>query len=418
MIIINALRQIKNLVTPSWTRPELALGYSLPTITGQTVTPEKSKQIATAYRCANIISDDLAIIPLQQYISRKAGEIQRVFPDPIRRNMAYTVEIQPNPYQVPFILRKTAILWLLFWGDCYIWSPPGANQLYVLNSSVTTVEIRRDGSLWYRTVLADNTSENIPGIEVLHLMINSTDGLRGKSVIAYARETLGRRMGGAETQSMIYKKGLMPGAIATVESNLNKEAREKIRQSYWEAASGSSESGGVVVVDNTISKFELVQIKPVDAQFLESIQATDVEIANFFGLPLYKLNQGKQSYESNEQQDQDYLRSTLDPYLVQWEQAAKIHWLNAYEQSFSYWKFNRDAFLRMNSKARATYLKDKILSGQYTPNQALAVDDQPAYVGGDVHYIPSNMAVINTDGEIKAISGKQTEMESTEEEQI
>ncbi len=398
-------RSLHNQVRPTWTIPELANGgYSLPTLAGQTVTPESAKRIATAYRCANTISDDIAMIPLQQLVSRKPGEVQRIYPDGVRRNMAYAVEVQPNPYQVPFILKKTAILWLLFWGDAYFWFRPRTRELYVLASNATEPVIQSDGSLWYRTTLADSSTEMIPEVEVLHLMINSTNGINGRSVISYARETLGRRLAGTATQGSMYQKGLMPGAVATMKGKVDKEARDKVRESYWEAASGSGNAGGVVVLDDKVEKFDLVQIKPVDAQFLESIEATDVEIANFFSFPLYKINQGKQSYEANDQQDEDYMRSTLDPYLVQWEQAAKTHWQTLQEQTYSYWRFNRDAFLRMNARARAAYLKDKILSGQYSPNQALAIDDMPSYVGGDYHYIPSNMAVILEDGSIQVLA--------------
>ena len=39
------------------------------------------------------------------------------------------------------------------------------------------------------------------------------------------------------------------------------------------------------------------------------IAATDADIANFFNFPLHKLNMGKQSYESNEQQELNYIRT-------------------------------------------------------------------------------------------------------------
>jgi len=168
---------------------------------------------------------------------------------------------------------------------------------------------------------------------------------------------------------------------------------------------GSSNAYRLAVMDAKISKFEVITMKPVDAQFLESINATDVQIANFFGMPAYKLNMGKQSYESNEQQDLDYLKTTLDPYLVQWEQAAALRWLSETEQNYTYFRFNRDVILRTDAKTRTTILKDKILSGQLTPNEGRQIEDMPAYEGGDAHYIPSNMALVGPDGAL--IGGTQ-----------
>jgi len=406
MILSSAIRSLRpqDTVKPTWTRPELVGGFPLPTLSGQVVTPETSKRIASVYRCANTISDDIAMIPMQQLVSRKPGEVDRIYPDGLRRNMAYLVEVQPNPYQIPFILKKTAIMWLLFWGDAYLWFRPRTSELYVLPSDVTHPDIKKDGSLVYHTIFADGSEDDIPDVEVLHLMINSVNGINGKSVLTYARETIGRRQAASQTQAGIYEKGLMPGAIATMKGRVGKDARAKVRESYWESAAGANNAGGVVVLDDEVAKFEMVQIKPVDAQFLESISATDVDIANFFKFPLYKLNQGKESYEANSQHDEDYMKSTLDPYLVQWEQGAKIRWLPLRDQSFSYWKFNRAAFLRMNAKERSAYQKEKIMSGQYTPNQALAIDDMPSYEGGDYHYIPSNMAIILPDGSVQVLA--------------
>jgi HK97 family phage portal protein len=150
----------------------------------------------------------------------------------------------------------------------------------------------------------------------------------------------------------------------------------------------------VAVFDNKISKFETITITPADAQFLETIQATDAEIANFFGLPLYKLNQGKQSYNSNEQQNLDYLRTTLNPYLVQWEQAGRLRWLAEWEMDSTYLRFNRNSLLQTDAKTRAEYIEKRIFSGQMTPNEARAVEDESAYEGGDLHYVPANMVAI------------------------
>ena len=118
------------------------------------------------------------------------------------------------------------------------------------------------------------------------------------------------------------------------------------------------------------------------------------------------MTQGKQSYESNEQQNLDYLNTTLDPYLVQWEQAAALKWLSEDEQNYMYFKFNRDALLRTDSRSRGESLAKRVLNGWMTPNQAAQVEDLPSFEGGDAHYIPANTARIMPDGNLQ-IGGKK-----------
>jgi phage portal protein BeeE len=119
---------------------------------------------------------------------------------------------------------------------------------------------------------------------------------------------------------------------------------------------------------------------------------------------------GKQSYESNTAQQLDYLSTTLNPYLVQWEQAGRLKWLKLDEQGDTYLRFIREALLWMDAKTRSEYLKGMILSGQMTPNEARQVNDLSAYEGGDTYYIPSNMARVLSDGSLDAAGNKANEV--------
>lgn len=401
--VINALQEPPPAPFEPETRPEYVHRWGQTTTAGQRVSAETAKSIAAAYRCGNIISDDIARLPLQVY-QQIGRQITRVMPDPVRRNTAYLTEIEPNRWMDPFKFKKTAVLWLLYYGNVYIWEPAGPyREWFILESDKVTPGFDQNGNKLYRTQFPNGEIQDLPSVEVLHLMINSTDGLSGKSVLTYARETLGRQLGAKDTQNRIHSQGLNPTAALWVASSkeLTKEARQKVKDAYLESVRGSGNAGGVAVFDSAIKDFKPISISPADAQFLETIQATDAEIANFFGLPLHKLNMGKQSYESNTQQQLDYLSTTLDPYLVQWEQAGRLRWLRQEEQGYTYLRFIREALMRTDPETRSKYLKDKILSGQLSPNEARQIEDLSPYEGGDAYYIPSNMARVLPDGSLE-----------------
>ena len=390
---------IKNLVTAltTMTLPELVEAINPRSTSGEVVTPERSQSISSAYRCINILSDDVGKMPLQTFTRKTPGVIERVKPDPLLQNIAFLLEMRPNRYMIPFIFKKILIRWLICWGNSYAWRPlmgGSGNEIFILPSNRTFPMFDNDGYLWYQTTFRNGTVHYIPDVEMLHLVINSNDGITGKSVIEYARESLGRQLAAQKTQGQFFSQGLNPAGIIWTAGEANKEARSKIRSAYEEAMSGTDNAYRLAVMDNKITKFEAITMKPADAQFLESIEATDSEIANFFGVPLYKLNSGKQSYQSNEQQNLDYLNTTLDPFLVQIEQAAALKWLPTYDQVHTYFKFNRDVILRTDAKTRTEVLAQKIQSGQMTPNEAREKEDMSSYPGGDDHYMPSNMASI------------------------
>lgn len=392
-------------VAPPAESAVLFSGYDFSRDSGQqtranvVVSEETSKSIATAYRCANLISDDIAMMPFQQF-TRVGKSVEHVTPDPVIRNMPYLLEVQPNRWMTPFIFKKTAINWLMFWGDAYLWEPVQSyRELFILNSSVTKPKLNKGGDLVYETTFPNGEKKSLSSAEVTHLMINSRNGREGRSVLTFARETIGRQLASKQTQSDVHGHGLKAQAIIQVNASLDKEGREKVRTAYQESL---SEPGGLAVFDNKVAKFETITMKMSDAQFIEAMALNDTDISNFFGVPEYKLNMGKQSYQSNEQQDLDYLKSTLDPYLVQWEQAARLSWIPLQEQAFTYWKFVREALLRTNAKTRAELHEVKIRSGQMTPNEAREVEDQSGYVLGDDFYMTSNNQKIGVPANVPA----------------
>jgi HK97 family phage portal protein len=275
--------------------------------------------------------------------------------------------------------------------------------LFILDADKTTAKFDEDGNKWYETRFPNGQIELLPDVEIAHLMINSKDGLRGIPVLEHARETLGRQLAAHETQDSLAGDGLKPTAALWVKSRaLSDEAREKVRRSYIDAV----QTGAAVFETDQFEKFESITMKPTDAQFLEGIAATDADIANFFGFPLHKLNMGKQSYESNDQQELNYIKSCLNPFCVQTEQVGGLKWIAVKDQPFQYLRFNRDAILQTDAKTRMETLIKKIQNAILTPNEALRIEDMNPYPGGDHHYMQASYGRILADGSIEAAKGQ------------
>lgn len=419
------IRQLLNSVFPNipetMSLPELLTYRGLNNASGQSVTEETSKSIATAYRAFNVLSDDFGKMPLQVFSTRRDGLIERVKPDARLQNISWLLEVSPNRYMTPFVFKKTFIMGTLVHGAGFIWKPirqyGRRNELFLLNPATTFPVYRvEDGDLWYQTQFSSGEIEYIPAVEVFSLIINSKDGISGRGIISYARETFGRQLGAHQTQARFYSQGLNPGGLIWMNGDLDKEAKKVIRDAYSEQMTGTDNAYRLAIMDSKVTKFEQITMKMVDAQFLEQIQATDIDIAKFFGMPLYKLNMGKEAYNSNEQQNLDYLNTTLEPYLVQTEEGGRNKWFTEDEQTYMYLRFNRDAILRTDAKTRSEVISKRIQSGTLTPNEGRQIEDLSSYPGGDLHFIPSNLAVIKENGEVEAIS-KPDPKESKEEEE-
>jgi HK97 family phage portal protein len=373
----------------------------------QTVTPEGSKAVPTAYRAGNIISDDIAKMPLQLF-RKIGGKKEQVDPDYRIRNKPYLLEVSPNRWGwTPFQFKKAAIQWLLYYGNAYIWTPPvWPFEMFILPADTTWPVFDPEGNLWYSTLFAYDKQRTtfqqvyLPAVEVLQLLINPDNtGHVGRGVIEFARETIGRQQGAYETLSNLYAQGMNPSAYIHMQGQLDEKARDKVRESYGEAIGGSKNAYGLAVFDNKVVQFEPISMKLVDAQFLEQTNVSDRDIANFFGMPLHMLNMGKQAYNSNDANYLGYLNGTLDAYLVQFEQAARVKWLSEPDQNDKYFKFIRESLLRMDAKTRAETNEILIRSAQRNPNECREKDDYSAYDRGDEFFMTKNYAEIDKLGE-------------------
>jgi HK97 family phage portal protein len=395
-------------VNPGEQRPRVYAGGWSKTVSGQRIDEESAKKIATAYLCAALIVDDIGMMPLQHYKRTPSGPV-RMQPDATTRNLAYRLEMEPNRWMSPFLWKRTIANWLIWWGNAYIWTPPGpSREMFILDASKTYPTFDQDGNKWYRTTWPNQDQDDIPDVEMAHLMLNSRNGWVGISILEYAKETFGRQLAHHITQDSISGNGLQPSALLWVKSNktLSQENRNLVKKSYLDAVG----SGVAVLETDQFEKFEPITMKPSDAQFLETVQATDVDIANFFKVPLHKLNMGKQSYESNEQQELNYLHSALNPHLIQFEQVGRLKWIDSASQSKQYLKWTRDSLLQTDAKTRSEVLRNRVQSGMMTPNEARQIEDMARFDGGDAFYMPANMGKIMADGAIDAgLAGKSKE---------
>lgn len=397
---------LKNMVTnnspkinsQSSPRPDYPSSSGYHTKSGEQVSVFTSQSIATAYRAKNIISDAVGIMPFKMY-HRAGSNIQTVEADAVTRNMPYLMQISPNLWGwAPFYMKKSFVEWLMFYGNAYQWKPPvSPAQTFILPANRTKPVFDMDGNLWYEHRFSNTSAPSyIPSVEVMHLMINPDEtGCMGRGVVTFARETFGRRLAANKTQSMLFAQGFMPAAYMKFDGDLTKEMRDKIRESYEEAMSGADNAYRLAILDKKILEYKPVEMQLRDSNWLESIDATDRDICNWFGIPEHMLNRGKEAYNSNEEKYEEFVTLTLDPFLVPWEEAARIRWAPESEQTTTYFKFKREALYRMKAKERAELNSIKIGSGQMNPNEARAMDEENPYDEGNRFFMASNIQPIS-----------------------
>lgn len=95
--------------------------------------------------------------------------------------------------------------------------------------------------------------------------------------------------------------------------------KDLLRREWERVHAGPSNSHRLAILDLGLD-YKPLAASNQDAQFVESKELSIRDISRYFGVPLYKLGEGKESYSSNEQNAIEYVVGTLHPTVTQYEE--------------------------------------------------------------------------------------------------
>ena len=264
-------------------------------------------------------------------------------------------------------------------------------ELIPLNPLFTVPYFDDKGVLWYIfTNPKTGEMRKLNNFDVLHVKAYSEDGINGISVLSRASEVVDTAKATQQYENKLYTQGARLSGILKTEASLDKPAKDKVRDEWDKIYSGSNNAFRTAILDLGL-EYQPISISPKDTQFVESKGISIEDITRFFGVPLYKVNSGKQSYSSNEQNGIEYVVGTLHPIITQYEEENTYKLLFDSELNKS-WKvkINMMAELRGATASRGAWYKSMRESGAFSVNDILALEDMPNVLGGDTRYASLN----------------------------
>lgn len=407
----NTESDISNLTAPNKWLINLIGGNQ--TYSGENVDTESAMSIAAVYACVRILSNHVAMLPLQLY-QESRGKKKRIRDHPI----AKLIETRPNPYMTPYQFKQTMEAHRQLYGNAYAeieWNKKGyPKALWILNPLVTKIVMEKDseGNLkryLVQTTLVNGKVVNLPYESVLHIKGLSTNGIVGKSPIDVARETIGIQISSQKFTGKFYANGTMSSGVLKVPQSLKPEAKEVIRREWEKFNNGIDNSHRVAILDAGLD-YQSLGIKQSDAQYIETQKFSIAEIARIFNVPPHMLADLERATFSNiEQQSLEFVRDTLAPLLISWEQELQYQLFteDEIENKRYYFKFNLNSLLRGDSTNRANYYEKMINLGIYSINEVRELEDKDKIKNGDKHYMSLNYIDIDLMNEYQSLKVKK-----------
>ena len=148
--------------------------------------------------------------------------------------------------------------------------------------------------------------------------------------------------------------------------------------------------------------FHQLSIPPDQAQFLDTRKFQLDEIARIFRVPPHMVGDLDRSTFSNiEQQSLEFVKYTLNPWCVRWEQAMNQQLLSPDDQQKYFIKFNVDGLLRGDYESRMNGYAIGRQNGWLSANDIRELEDInriPTNEGGDEYLVNGNMLPLNQAG--------------------
>ena len=396
------------------------------TTSGKRVNERTSMQMTAVYSCVRILSEAVASLPLNVYRYTDNGGKEKA----IDHSLFHLLHDEPNPEMSSFIFRETLMTHLLLWGNAYaqiIRNGKGeVIALYPLMPDRMSVDRDKNGQLYYKYTknnddapTMESGSVYLSPSDVLHIPGLGFDGLVGYSPIAMAKNAIGLAIAAEEYGSKFYANGAAPSGILEHPGTLKDPAR--VRDSWNATFGGSSNSNKVAVLEEGM-KYTPISIAPNEAQFLETRKFQINEIARIFRVPPHMVGDlEKSSFSNIEQQSLEFVKYTLDPWVIRWEQALYRTLLTEEEKKTVFFKFNVEGLLRGDYASRMNGYATARQNGWMSANDIRELEDLdriPAELGGDLYLVNGNMLPLNSAGAAYAnrISEEKEEPDEETEE--
>ena len=371
-----------------------------------------ARKLSAVDRCMSILAGSMSKLPNYIFDAKTRERVDHP--------LLHLLNVRPNEAMTPSIRKEVLENSRNEGGNGYDW---------ILRDSRTgritelipvpwyLVEPWRDlsGRIWY-TVTHPVTGEPmvLPQEDICHYKGATRDGLKGISALRRAADTLASARASQQYERSYYESGGQPSGILRTESDLGGYAKgvdgkvltrsdgsavslkDQLR-SEWEKIHAGPKNGHRVAILDLGLDYKPIAASNQEAQFVESKEVSIRDIARYFGIPLYKLGEGKEAYSSNEQNAIEYVTGTLHPIVTQYEEEQTWKLLTDREIGRGLEiRINLMAELRGDTAARGNWYQTMLQNGPFSVNDVRALEDLPDIPGGDEHraslnYVPLSM---------------------------
>lgn len=372
---------------------------------------DQAMQIAAVYRCVSLISDSIAVMPIRYKRWNKAKKCYVRWDEHDLNYFEYLLNVRPNWRMNGFMLKKMIAMQILLKGNAVVVpvkNSAGFVQELFLVSPGAVISYNE----YYNTYqISDPYNPWINGKyearDVWHFMNPSCladSGCWGESVISHAIRTLSTAATAeTETQKNFATGGRFKMLLTGVgdKASFGQYDTEEMYK-YAEDVEKLIQGHDVTALPYSGIETKMLSMSASDAAFLESRKFALQDIARWFGVPLYKLQEGNSgNYKTPEVAQVSFYNEALQPICSQIENELQCKTTSRADWDLTKFDFDEEPLFTLDIETKYKAMEAKMRLGLATSNELRISADIEPVEGGDELLVSANlksMSSLKNDG--------------------
>ena len=346
---------------------------------GIAVSPERALSIAPVFQAINLISGDVAKLPLNIYKrTPEQGDKGRAIDEnhPGQRLLKY----RPNSEMSAFKFWRRMMTHALLWSNAYalIERDETGNPISLLPllPDRTSPHRTEAGVLFYVSEIGGEL-KGFAASNILHLEQISVNGLSDCQLIYKARESFALSIAAENFASKYFSNGGRIGGILEMPAGMQKQGADNLEAGFRKTYEGLDTSFKTVILRDG-AKFHQAQFTPEQTQMVSARTQQVKEVARWFNIPPHKLgDDSNASYNSLEQENRSYLNHCLSAWLKTIESECYLKILAPMEQESNshFIEFNVGALIAADIATQYQIYRTGIEAGILSPDEVRAMQN-------------------------------------------
>ena len=337
-----------------------------PPFSGEYVTPNNADSNTAVNRAVQLISNDLAKVPMR--VMRRTAEGRE---EDTSSALWRLFDTTPNVEQSGYEWRRYNASIYLRYGNALNLIQRNARgsvlQLLPMDPDSISIQMNHsDGTYWYEHA----TIGKLEPEEVLHFRSPTTNmdetGVWAESPIRRARETLGLSKAQLKAGASTYRNSAQPRMSIQHPGNLSDKAAARLAEQFTRAHSGPESAGKAILLEEGMTASVLSPLSLESTQWLQARDHQIQEVSRIFGVPSHMLSDLSGGQYSNIQSlMRTYVDGCLSHHAAMW--AAEIQFKMLSPDQFV--DFDLSLVQRGSFQDEIASLNTAVTSGIMTPDE-------------------------------------------------